>query len=76
MEEKYVPKGIPSVTYVRILPGSASKDGVSQTDLLVENNTITVAETGQPSTKHDVAQVYHYILPLSISPILLLNIYV
>ena len=54
--EKGVPNGIPAVTYVRVLNGVAV-DGVVQNDLIGEGNFITVTESGQPSTKHEVAQV-------------------
>jgi hypothetical protein len=58
MEEKFIPKGIPSVTYVRVLTASVdTASGVAQNDLLLEGNTITVTEVGQPSTRHEVAQV-------------------
>lgn len=58
MDESFVPKGIPSLTYVRILaPVSDSGENVVSTDLMTEGNTVTVAEAGKSATRHDVAQV-------------------
>ena len=48
-----IPKGIPSVTYVR-LQSSISGSGDVITD---GSNTLTVLEPGHPSTRHEVGQV-------------------
>lgn len=58
MEQIEGPKGIPSVTYVRVMPSKSElATGIIQNDLVAEGNTITVVEPGQPSTRHEVANV-------------------
>ena len=56
-----IPRGIPSVTYCRILPQSGGFAG--QAGIVSEGNTITVLDAGQPSSRHEVGQV----LPIGIS---------
>jgi hypothetical protein len=53
-----IPRGIPSVTYCRIIspPGGSG-------DIISDGNSITVLDAGQPSSRHEVAQV----LPLGLS---------
>lgn len=48
------PRGIPSVTYVRVL-----QSGLGQGDVISDGgNALTILEPGAPSTRHDVAQVF------------------
>lgn len=63
MEDNFIPKGIPSLTYVRILPPSAELGANTSpnADLITDGNTVTVAEPGQPATRHEVAQVRYII---------------
>lgn len=56
-----LPRGIPSVTYCRVL--SAQGTFASQGDIVSDGNSITVLEAGHPSSRHEVAQV----LPSGIS---------
>lgn len=53
MSGRSAPRGVPSVSYVRIL----SQIGEGGTDCIADGNAITVLEPGQPSTRHDVAHV-------------------
>lgn len=53
MSNRPAPRGVPSVSYVRIL----SQSGDSASDIISDGNAITILEPGQPSTRHDVAQV-------------------
>lgn len=47
------PKGIPSITYVRVLSSAAG-----QGDIVSDgNNSLTILEPGYPSTRHEVAHV-------------------
>ena len=62
MEEKVSVKGIPSVTYVRILPSVAdAATNTASADVLSEGNSIMVVEPGQPSIRYDVAQVIFFL---------------
>ena len=47
-------RGVPSVTYLRVLGPS----GMGQGDIITDgSNALTVVESGYPSTRHEVAQV-------------------
>ena len=46
-----VPRGVPTVSYVRILPQGEGGD------LITDGNAITILDPGRPSTRHDVAHV-------------------
>ena len=56
-----IPRGIPSVTYCRVL--SAAGGFTGQGDIISDGNSITVLDAGQPSSRHEIAQV----LPTGIS---------
>ena len=56
-----VPRGVPSVTYCRVLNPSGGFAGKG--DIISDGNSITVLEAGQPSSRHEVGQV----LPSGIS---------
>jgi hypothetical protein len=47
-----VPRGVPSVTYMRILSATSGSN-----DIVNDGNIISVLEAGQPTTRHEVAQV-------------------
>eukprot|EP01038_Epipyxis_sp_PR26KG_P004274 gene4274-6053_t len=51
--------GIPSITYCRILNSSINNlfAGNRSQDILVDGNSVTIVESGLPSSRHDVAQV-------------------
>jgi hypothetical protein len=50
-----IPRGMPTVSYVRIQQGLGGGDNA--TDVITDGNAITVLDPGQPSTRHDVAHV-------------------
>jgi hypothetical protein len=60
-EMSRIPRGIPSVTYCRVLTPHGGFGG--QGDIVSDGNSITVLEAGQPSSRHEIAQV----LPSGIS---------
>ena len=51
------PRGVPSVTYLRVLSQASAISGGGIGDIVADGNALTVLEPGQPSTRHDVAQV-------------------
>ena len=53
MSSRPAPRGVPSVSYVRIV----SQGGDNATDIISDGNAVTILEPGMPSTRHDVAQV-------------------
>ena len=48
------PRGIPAVTYVRVLSDLAQQ---GSGDIIADGHSITILEPGQPSTRHDSAIV-------------------
>lgn len=48
-------RGVPSVTYCRVLSPLGGFSG--QGDIISDGNSITVLDAGQPSSRHEVAQV-------------------
>lgn len=60
---RVTPKGIPTVTYARILnpptTSSSSISGSMPVDLLASGNSVTVLDPSQTSTRHDAVQVFN-----------------
>jgi hypothetical protein len=50
-----IPRGIPSVTYCRIIPPLGGSQ--IRNDLTADGNTIVVVDPSQTTSRHEVAQV-------------------
>lgn len=76
MEDKIAIRGIPSVTYARVLSSVGDAvSGSSSSDIVTEGNSIMLVEPGQPSMRYDVAQVSCCSLNKSISALLFIFCY-
>jgi hypothetical protein len=54
-DRRVVPRGIPTVTYARILNPLNGRGG----DVLGDGNSVTILDASQASTRHDAAQVFN-----------------